>query len=715
MQTINYAKDSITKNTEKVKFKCNIDERKHSLKYPSELKNKEETKIYTGIVTNALKANPTETTLKKLVNYIAQGRTFTAGHIVIEPTGRNKNGYNTYFEYDEQGNIKYDEKGKPLQVKFSETGFKSIQLFCVDIDGSETIKSLDDIFRISTDNSLKPCLIYPSFSYAPDNLRYRVAFLSPIEYTDIGQAHHIINKLIDIFKSDPKCKNLNRLYYGTRKDLCNASNFYCDDEIFTDFTPLLADYDPSAEPKKESKKKCECNHDTQSHDVQATYNEHITAFIHQDKETLKELLKGIQPDFNAFSDDVKSGVIVNDGQITVTNKSILSNLFSYYPLYKILGIEDGEKIPCFLHHDKDPSAQVERFADGKYKFKCWGCMVKGEIKFLLQIAGTLTGLSQYQTKAFLCDILNITVAESDYIVEYKAILDDFIEIVQSPYFFDIYPEYRYIGKRKYDLILLLTHFKANIKEWLKDNKGNPLFTTTTKSLLDILGVKNKNGGTGTDEKRVTGDLVLFHILGIVKKLDEKDLPSDILARAKEIQSKNNRQYMYTHLSFNGLIGEDTFRKGKEGIQLLKERNVKLSILHNTEAMQRNVPELALELFPQHKKEMKENGADRTTLRFRKEGVKYLSSDTLTAIVGKIIAEKVQEQGYFKEKDLKEIPVFMDNERIGQWQVMNQLDKSCNEICMMYGLVRTKAYKHIQDDLSIKIHASSMIWIADKEE
>lgn len=113
---------------------------------------------------------------------------------------------------------------KPAILK-ADGYFKSQQVFFVDVDSGATVKeNLDK----SKKRGIVPNLIYKTFSGNVKNQKHRLVFVVPEPITDIHERDEIQSKLVQLFKGDTCCNNLNRIFYGGNCQYFYNPFFYTD-------------------------------------------------------------------------------------------------------------------------------------------------------------------------------------------------------------------------------------------------------------------------------------------------------------------------------------------------------------------------------------------------------------------------------------------------------------------------------------------------------
>ena len=112
---------------------------------------------------------------------------------------------------------------------FSQDGFKESEIVCLDFDNEDAFnKKLvegyltpDQFINLSINEyGLFPSYLYETFSSKPDHFKFRVVYMLPYIIKDINRYKEILKQLMFLFPTcDEKCKNVNRLFFGSNKGL----------------------------------------------------------------------------------------------------------------------------------------------------------------------------------------------------------------------------------------------------------------------------------------------------------------------------------------------------------------------------------------------------------------------------------------------------------------------------------------------------------------
>lgn len=105
----------------------------------------------------------------------------------------------------------------------------SQSLFAVDIDNANANKDLpictvEDAIRILRENNIEYAIIYNSFSNTEELPKFRIVCVCREVVTCPIEARKMNEAFISLFpQSDPSCKNLDRVYFGTNKGLATGT------------------------------------------------------------------------------------------------------------------------------------------------------------------------------------------------------------------------------------------------------------------------------------------------------------------------------------------------------------------------------------------------------------------------------------------------------------------------------------------------------------
>ncbi len=716
-------------------IKINLDTTSYECNCNKPVQSERDVKKFAGLISWQLVRNQKSLSLEQIKDSILKGYSFT-GSLINVPQ-----------------ELLEIPKGQAGYIKgITDEYFSQTQLFCVDIEPPkkddtrpQKVFCIDDIYKICNDNNIKPFMVYPSFSYVKNtDPRFRVLFCADRIYYQWEQASKIIHHLIDLFTGDTACSNPARFYYGTNKMLIDDNTYFFKSQT-TDFTGILNDIDKGVIQLSEildtphitqnkavlsgskasntntlttaNKRNTAKNKRTkQDNTITTKDTPHIQAIKEWNAYKLQELLVIKKQPINFFSNylnnDPLGDTTLQAGlsrTIICTNKKKLWDAVLYIPLNEFLGLPFKTKISCILpnHADNEPSANIFQDTKGKYFYKCFGeC---NRACTILTVLGLLSGNNTVECLNFIQQVFSIEIKENEYLKIQKEMLEQFADYIISDEFKIEYPiQAKYHGKtRLYHLSNFFRYTSSNLQELNEDKQGRPILICDYGKLLNIM--------QATSRSQVTQNLTTMQISGYIEKTKDEDIPTKIL---KELNSKRkantltNGQSIITKRTGVYSIPELTtiqFSTAEELIQPLIDNSVKLTANSRETIVRALGKEKADTLYPQYTKE-NERG---TTFR----------SDHKTFKITQIIAEEIELKGYCIEKDIANVPMYYADNSSGQivqrkyprLEIVEQVKRSIGEICNSYGFKRTKAYKHIQEQLNFNIHNNSIIIIRDEQE
>lgn len=151
-------------------------------------------------ITSELRNNPVEISLDDLADKIENGHSFIASHTEGGVLAKN---------------------------------WKSQSLFCLDFDNGLTVAEFMDRCEAC---GIQPSIVYPTFSHTEEHPKFRAIFLSKDVIKNEEQRNEIQAYLMDdLFpEADRKCRNSNRIYFGT-----NKKAIHVDFDAEVDFTAFV--------------------------------------------------------------------------------------------------------------------------------------------------------------------------------------------------------------------------------------------------------------------------------------------------------------------------------------------------------------------------------------------------------------------------------------------------------------------------------------------
>lgn len=195
-------------------------------------------------------------------------------------------------------------------------------------------------------------------------------------------------------------------------------------------------------------------------------------------------------------------------------------LASNMPNYKL-----GKNFVCVFHKDSNPSANIFANKDGHYYYKCFGC---GKLADIITICQETMKKTFAEAIIFLCEFFGIRFEYQNWITEqlYKyyqnaQVIDGFEEYK----YHEMYPHLYKLLKPRLKYLAELNHYGlAKISSDRFSYKGENLFFFSYK----YFSKKYRHNQT-----TCRNAINLFATLGLIEKVDIKELPAPIAKKAIE--------------------------------------------------------------------------------------------------------------------------------------------------------------------------------------
>lgn len=553
-----------------------------------------------------------------------------------------------------------------------ETDWMEQQLFALDFDEGTNIES--ELNRCKELNIL-PCFGYTSFSHTHEHHKFRLVFCTHEPITDYNTAKQLQLTLMNIFShSDEKCKNLSRLYFGGRQLI--YSNY--DNEI--NYKNIIEKYPSNLTTKVDVSRRAEKK--PQDNNCISIYKYYLGAKNPPvyEMEDNNYNIKAIR---NRDVEYLKNKI--NNPHIILHNNQEFFDYIYSYDLSKLLEINYPASFRCIFHNDNNPSAGVFVNDEGHYFYKCFGCNISYNIVNVIEVLGNFK--SRPKAYKFMRDIFNLEIQETEWQKEQKEILMENLKVLMNGELKENCPTaYNNIARNlKYLQQLIITAMDNVHNENLTDNEDNVAFYASTKYLCKELHMSPESA------KEVSKKNVLFAYHKLLNKLDDANIPEDMLKRGQAI-GVNKTEKNQKHINYYSIPSYTTnsFKDIEEQGQKWKDNNYTMKGLSREMFYRTEGLDVANKLYPQYKqiysKEQKQV-IDRTTTK---------SSDNRTSKIIKYIFDLIISKGYATENDI----IKMMNTEYSKTLSAMQIKKSLQEILQGYDLKRIRANKQIKEQYGI---------------
>ncbi|MGD6849614.1 hypothetical protein [Rossellomorea aquimaris] len=444
-----------------------------------------------GVLSKRIINNQVDINVEELANELGNGKTF------VPATFKETNGV----------------------LRRSIENWESQQIFALDFDeGLRLDEASKDEFLI--ENAV---FLYTTFSHTQEQHKFRVVFVLDYPVYEYQQFQNLMNKLLSLYPyADQSCKDGSRLFFGGSKvipfDYRNRLSVY----DYCEETPL--------QDIKNNLSNMSCKRVQQSQNT-------LTQGLDNNVQLIKE--RNIQ----ALQERL------NINPVTLSNNEVMDYL-KMQDLRTFLGVQTSGNFIDIFHDESNPSASVfqSNKGNGHWLYKCFSSSYPF-VGTILHVVEKLLNCTTVQAKKFLMTVYNITVFETEAVLDFKESIDMYKELLRSEELEDIHPHFYKVFNRYghlMDLYLLLDLTKEYIT-----NESDPriVFYHSVRTLSSHFG--RSISATGTR-------LNFFTLFNVIYKLDEQQVPPELLEKQNQRKKKNGYQYrsstyeipMYTYEFFN---------------------------------------------------------------------------------------------------------------------------------------------------------------------
>jgi hypothetical protein len=444
-----------------------------------------------GVISKRIINNPVDISVEELANELGNGKTF------VPATLKEANGV----------------------LRRSIENWESQQIFALDFDeGLRLDEALKDDFLIEN-----AAFLYTTFSHTNEQHKFRVVFVLDYPVYEYQQFQNLMNKLLSLYPyADQSCKDGSRIFFGGAKVIkFNYSNRLSED-VLSEETPLQ--------------------------DIKNNLSNMSCTRVHQSQNTLilrtdnnVQLIK--ERSIQALQERL------NITPVTLSNNEVIDYL-KKQDLRAFLGVQMTGNFIDIFHDESNPSASVYQSnkGNGHWLYKCFSSS-HPFVGTIFHVVEKLLNCTTVQAKKFLMTLYEITLFETEEVLDFKESIDMYKELLRSEELEDIHPHFYKVFNRYghlMDLYLLLDLTKEYIT-----NESDPriVFYHSVRTLSSHFG--RSVSATGTR-------LNFFTLFNVIYKLDEQQIPPDLLEVQNKRKKKNGYQYrsstyeipMYTYEFFD---------------------------------------------------------------------------------------------------------------------------------------------------------------------
>ncbi|MGN2271663.1 hypothetical protein [Priestia megaterium] len=389
-------------------------------------------------------------------------------------------------------------------IKRSKANWDSQQVIALDFDEGLTLDEAlkDPFFRKYA------VFLYTTFSHKEEQHKFRVVLVLDEPITNYKDFERIMAALFELYPyADQACRDGSRLFFGGKKVIpFEYENRLGVKDLITK-TPLQDIKDNLSMSVKRVHKKHEVSKEP------TTHASHVELIRDRNTRKLQEVI-GIEP-------------------VTISNNEVFDYL-KKQDLRAFLGIETKSNFIDIFHDESNPSASIyrSRNGNGHWLYKCHSTS-NPFVGTIFHVVQRLLKCSVVEVKKFLLDVYRVEIYESDVVREFKESIDMYKELLRSDELVEIHPHFYKVFNRYghlHDLYILLDLAKEFITD---DTDPRIVFYHSVRTLAQHFG--RSTSATGT---RIN----LFSLFKVIKKLDESEIPENLLLIQKRNKRENHFQY-----------------------------------------------------------------------------------------------------------------------------------------------------------------------------
>lgn len=528
--------------------------------------------------------------------------------------------------------------------------WKYQQAYAIDIDNKgEGYLSIDKAISLA-EPGLEPAFIYKTFSHTEECNKYRMVFVLDEPVNKIEDHQHILNILFEHFSdngiivADTSCTDTGRLFYP------GSELVYAGYEVILSKADLLK--------RKVSK-------------IQEKDHQNLDTKGFKDYELDTPILTLIKSSLNGYS---------FDGEIpyVASVPEIFDEFCCKIEIHKLLDVKLGEKFNCLFHDDQNASANII-YKDDRYKYHCFGCGVTYDIFSLIMMTEKC---SYAQARKIIANAFGITI-DTPWLIKKKGELAAGREYIMSGKAAHSYPELIKRMKRS-NLLPVYTGLLDIAESYIIDKEISGLdeafFYMTEQQIFSMLN----NLGFNVAKSSFHTKMIRLARLGLIKILDDKEIPRNIYHILKSKQKRQDSAYhikCYEIMPFNPVL----FKRAEDMIIEDKKSSFRVSHLSREQIIRCDGRDKADAIYTQQKN----FGQDKDTETFYKRYVK--AARTLIEKKGWTVEDEILNRlkGFSKKTKTKYsyrcLPQLLEEEKLERVSFTKAIEKE-------YNVMQSRGYK-----------------------
>ncbi|TDL30704.1 hypothetical protein E2R51_17110 [Jeotgalibacillus sp. S-D1] len=406
-------------------------------------------------------------------------------------------------------------------IKRSKANWESQQVIALDFDEGLTLDEAinDEFFKHNA------VFLYTTFRHKENHHKFRVVFVLDKPLTQYKVFEYIIDDLLRCYpQADRACRDGSRLFFGGKE----ASSFNFNNRLKVSSFAIL-----NRTPLQDIKGNLDMSvtrvHTKPEASHSNLYTNYVELIGNGKTEKLQELLH-IEP-------------------VTLSSNEVLDYL-KKQDLRAFLGIRTEGNFIDIFHDEDSPSASIYQShrKNGHWLYKCHSSS-NPFIGTILHVVQRLLECSVVESKKFLMELYMIEIYESEAVKEFKETIDIYKELLMSEVLEEIYPHFCKVFS-KYGHLLDLYMLLDLAKEFItNDTDPKIVFYHSIRTLAQHFGRSTSATGTRMN---------FFTLFKVIRKLDETELPEELLKIHQRNKRENHFQYrsntyelpMYTYQFFH---------------------------------------------------------------------------------------------------------------------------------------------------------------------
>lgn len=580
---------------------------------------------------------------------------------------------------------------KPAELNgTTKESWQSQQLYALDFDKGTTI---EEELNHCKELGILPVFGYTTFSHSEKQDKFRLVFCNNEIIRDKEFNDKLLILLVKLLfpKSDPKPCDSGRLFYGGRELFEVDYNMRIDvRKIFDRYVDKYTDYMGKLGACKSA---CEgvpniLNNYNNSPNIIGTPkdNEKMTALRNRDVEYLKSTL-------------CRKPLLFTDAS------SFWQYVYHELDIGELIGINYPKSFCCVLHKDSKPSASIFKSDDGVFLYKCHTeCCPVMNIKQLIEYIACFK--SEHKAIEFMKDIYNLKIEESEWCIEQKNNLDRISKYILLGEFADFCPTTSSNLSYQTKLFLTLVEIaKDNVySEQLTDNDGNVAFFAGLGYIAKLMET------SPSSTKRISQRIAALVYHGLLKKLDDDEIPETLLKKSRAIQIDNKSRKHINFYSIPSWVMKHIQYMEKQGEKWRENGYTMKGVSYEMFCRSEGI-EVAQRIYPQFKKVTVQEVDYETGEIIGKKIIDRQASplsDDRVEMICKEMDLGISQRGFVTEKEIIEALKYKLSSNI----VEKQLKKIRGELKKL-GYERIRAVKGVKESMNIEVKGAPFIIVSSK--